>query len=87
MDQFRFSVRNALLATLWAAVWLATVAAREEWMDSIQWDGLLAHLCVLVYFTTPCLAVGTLFGHPGIGLLCGLVSAGTMIAWSLQMRR
>jgi hypothetical protein len=83
--RFQVGARTLLVTTALVAVWFGMVVVSEaEWLQSnpITGGGSILQIPFAVVMTTlPSAAVGTLFGRPGLGVLCGLV---TLAAWTLQ---
>jgi len=71
--RFQFSTRNALIATFWLAVFCATLARSDDFYSTMSSDYAQVTLISLVV-APPAAAAGAMFGHPRIGLLCGLAS-------------
>lgn len=69
MEPVRFNIRNLLLATALAAIWLAVVTQRRSWMLSdAPWKEYPA---MFIFVAIPAAVVGAAFGRFWIGILCG----------------
>jgi hypothetical protein len=82
--RFQFSTRNALIATAWAAVFLANAAS--IWRAPRSLNGLLFDsLGEFLLIAPPAAIVGALAGRPWLGFMCGAASAVMSVAWRLMM--
>jgi hypothetical protein len=76
--RLQLSVRNALIAMTWAAVWLANWALAQQRYYSLGF-GELAFVTFMVM--PPAALVGAIAGRPLLGFLCGAASAAALVAW------
>ena len=79
--RFQFSVRNALIATAWLAVWFANwkyFRGRNPRPFTIP-----LFMFVFLLASMPAAAVGALIGEHRIGLLCAAASGVGLVAWVL----
>jgi hypothetical protein len=73
MKGFQFSVRNALWATFFAAVWCANVRLNMAiFRLHFPWGEYFTHFILI---SMPAAVLGSVLGRPAFGLACGVASA------------
>ena len=67
--RLQFTIRRLLLATFWMAICMGAG------ISSVRRDGSegLSVALLVVAVVSPCVAIGTLFGKPFIGMLVGIL--------------
>lgn len=80
MKLFRFTAKDALVATTLAAVWCGALSQHMRVWDAFGNDRLVMALYYGLISGLPATTVAALFGHWRLGILCGLASAIAPIA-------
>ena len=75
MKAFRFTAKDALVATTLAAVWCGALSQHMRIWDACGNDRLMMTLYYGLISGLPATTVAALFGHWRLGILCGLASA------------